>query len=146
MVGTSLQVPQDYADVGWWSGGVSPGEEGAAVLVGHVDSLTGPAVFYRLSELQSGDRVRVRREDGSRLTFAVRRTAVYDRDEVPAQRVYRTQGRPGLHLLTCGGTFDEESGQYSDNVVVFAELVDRRGAPDDRARREAVQDGAGRSG
>jgi len=131
VVGTSLQVPQDYSDVGWWSGGPSPGEQGAAVMVGHVDSLTGPAVFYGLSSLERGDRIEVRREDGSRRVFAVRTTRVYDRDEVPSQQVYRTHGRPSLHLLTCGGAFDQDAGRYTDNVVVYAELVDRPRGQDD---------------
>ena len=142
VIGSSLQVPDDYSDIGWWSGGRAPGEASAAVVVGHVDSLTGPAVFYELSALERGDRVRVRREDGSRLVFAVRRTAVYDRDDFPAERVYRSGGRPSVHLLTCGGSFDAETGHYSDNVVVFTELVERLRAGASTRTSDSGTDGA----
>ncbi|MBA2739874.1 MAG: class F sortase, partial [Nocardioidaceae bacterium] len=121
--GDSLQVPEDFWDVGWWGGGPVPGENGAAVMVGHVDSFDGPAVFYGLSGMRRGDKVFVSRERGPRLVFAVRKKVLYDRDEFPSDRVYRSTGRPSLHLLTCGGSFDSEAELYSGNVVVYAELV-----------------------
>lgn len=123
--GTSLQVPDDYWDVGWWSDGPSPGQQGAAVAVGHVDSDTGPAVFYGLSGLRRDDRVRVRREDGAQLVFAVRKKVLYQRNRFPSDKVYRSAGRPGLNLLTCGGSFDPAADLYSGNVVVYTELINR---------------------
>jgi sortase (surface protein transpeptidase) len=139
VIGTKLQVPDNYDDVGWWNGGPAPGEPGAAVVVGHVDSLTGPAVFYGLSNLQRGDRISMWEKDGPRSTFEVKRIIFYDRDDFPSHRVYRSQGRPSLHLLTCGGSFDEESGQYTGNVVVFADLMSR-GDGDQRPDRHAPRD------
>jgi sortase (surface protein transpeptidase) len=139
VIGTKLQVPDDYDDVGWWSGGPAPGEPGAAVVVGHVDSLTGPAVFYGLADLQRGDRIFMEEKDGPRSTFEVRKTFFYDRDDFPSDRVYRSQGRPSLHLLTCGGSFDEATGHYTGNVVVFATLVERADShqhPGRHAQRE----------
>lgn len=125
VVGNDLQVPDAYSDIGWWSGGPAPGQAGAAVVVGHVDSPTGPAVFYQLSGLTQGARITVRLDDRSRAVFAVRAVRAYDRSQFPSSRVYRSGGRPTLHLLTCGGTFDRESDQYSSNVVVYADLVER---------------------
>jgi hypothetical protein len=139
VIGTKLQVPDSYDDVGWWNGGPAPGEPGAAVVVGHVDSLTGPAVFYGLSDLQRGDRISMWEKDGPRSTFEVKQTIFYDRDDFPSHRVYRSHGRPSLHLLTCGGAFDEESGQYTGNVVVFAKLV-TRGDGHQRTDRHAPRD------
>lgn len=136
VVGTDLQVPSDYFDIGWWRDGPSAGENGAAVMVGHVDSETGPAVFYQLSGLSRGHEIEIDREDGSRMTFAVRRVRAFSRADFPSERVYRTGGPPALHLVTCGGTFDAAEGQYSGNVVVFAELVDRRPPPGDRRETE----------
>lgn len=118
-----LQVPQDYGDIGWWSDGPAPGEQGAAVLVGHVDSRTGPAVFYGLSGIQPGARIVVHRADGSTATFQVRRTDVYSRGDFPSQRVYTQTGKPQLHLLTCGGSYNRAVGQYDSNVVVSADLM-----------------------
>lgn len=129
VVGDSLQVPDRYSDVGWWSGGPAPGEKGAAVMVGHVDSLTGPAVFYQLSGLRPGDQIIVGRGNGSRLVFGVRQVTEFAKSHFPSARIYRTDGPPALHLLTCGGSFDRQSGHYTGNVVVFAPLLRRLPAP-----------------
>jgi len=118
-----LQVPQDYRDVGWWSDGPAPGEPGAAVIVGHVDSRTGPAVFYGLSGIRPGAQVLIHRADGSTATFEVRRTDVYARANFPSQQVYSQTGKPQLHLLTCGGSYNRAVGHYDSNVVVSAGLV-----------------------
>ncbi len=148
VTGTELQVPDDYDDVGWWRDGPAPGEHGAAVMVGHVDSTTGPAVFYQLSALKPGYRMSVRLVDGSRAVFEVRKLRVYDRDDFPSEKVYRTTGRPQLHLVTCGGPFDLEAGQYTSNVVAFADLVRRIPAPPARRddKRSPKQDKPGKSG
>ena len=89
----TLEVPTDYGDTGWWSGGARPGENGPAVIVGHVDSETGPAVFYRLRELRPGATIVVVRSEGSRARFTVQRSERYPKDEFPTARVYgRTDG------------------------------------------------------
>lgn len=154
--GTTLQVPTQYSDVGWWRDGPAPGERGATVMVGHVDSETGPAVFYQLSGLRRGDRIVVRSEDNSRSVFAVHKVVAYARDEFPSGRVYRSDGKPALHLVTCGGSFDTEIGQYTSNVVAFAPLIKRvpppnakkpasEGAHRPAARQKPKGDGANRS-
>lgn len=135
--GDSLQVPDDYFDIGWWRDGPAPGEQGAAVMVGHVDSPTGPAVFYGLSGLVRGQRIIVGLDDGSRAVFQVSEAVLYDRDEIPSGRVYRSQGRPGLNLLTCGGSFDHTADAYSGNVVVYTDLVKR--IPPPRAKRSPIK-------
>ncbi|WP_049571477.1 class F sortase [Streptomyces sp. SBT349] len=113
--------------VGWWADGPSPGAEGAAVLVGHVDTEREPAVFYALSAVEAGEPVRVTREDGSTAEFTVSGVEVVERAGFDAERVYgqRRDGAAELRLITCGGTFDEERGSYSANVVVSAYLTGR---------------------
>ena len=143
VIGNDLQVPDDYSDVGWWRDGPAPGEKGASVMVGHVDSPTGPAVFYQLSAMKKGNRINVALEDGSRTVFEVQDVQVYDRAEFPSSRVYRREGEPGLNLLTCGGSFDTESGLYSSNVVVYAELVEPKPAKSKRPQQEADRRKAG---
>ena len=117
-----LDVPQSYDDIGWWSTGPVPGDPGAALMVGHLDSKDGPAVFNRLPSVKKGAIVSVRRADGTRVKFAVTKVQSFRKDDFPDELVYRTDGRPSLHLLTCGGTYSP-SGGYRDNVVVFAELI-----------------------
>ncbi|WP_308406843.1 class F sortase [Streptomyces sudanensis] len=109
--------------VGWYEGGASPGEEGTAIVVGHRDTRTGPAVFLDLHALKPGNTVRVERADGITAVFTVDRVRTYDKDEFPDREVYRQAERPELRLLTCGGTFDRRNG-YTANTVVFAHLVD----------------------
>ncbi|WP_326600578.1 class F sortase [Streptomyces sp. NBC_01803] len=111
--------------VGWYAGGPTPGAAGAAVLVGHVDTETEPAVFYALSDVPPGSEVRVTRTDGSVAEFTVSDVEVVERGEFDATRVYgpRRAGAAELRLITCGGTFDRERQSYSANVVVSAYLT-----------------------
>lgn len=115
-----LEVPEDFDEVGWWTGGPAPGEDGPAVLAGHVDSYEGPAVFWRLRELAPGDEVVVHRADGSARTFVVDGLGRWPKDDFPTDLVYREADGPELRLITCGGVFDEDVRSYRDNVIVFA--------------------------
>jgi sortase (surface protein transpeptidase) len=116
----ALEVPRGFREAGWWTGGPRPGERGPAVIAGHVDSRTGPAVFFRLALLRAGDVVVVRRRDGSRIRFTVRRVAHYPKARFPTTRVYGPTSRPELRLITCSGAFDHATGHYLDNTVVYA--------------------------
>jgi sortase (surface protein transpeptidase) len=119
-----LQAPQDFDAAGWYSGGPTPGEFGPAVIGGHVDSKRGPAVFYRLGALQKGDRVDVTRADRSTARFVIDRVARYSKAQFPTAAVYgNTTDRAELRLITCGGAFDQTTGHYVDNIVVFGHLV-----------------------
>jgi len=112
--------------VAWYRGGPEPGTAGAAVLVGHVDTRSKPAVFYRLSDLRRGETLRVARSDGSTAEFTVEDVAMVTAKRFDARRVYgaRTGGRAELRLITCGGRFDRKTRTYSANVVVSAYLTD----------------------
>lgn len=116
----TVQVPRDAGRAGWFRLGPPPGAIGSSVILGHVDSSTGPAVFFRLPELQPGDRVVVQRGDGSSVRFEVRSVRTYLNADFPAHRVYGDHGRSELNLVTCGGAYDEALGGYQANVVVNA--------------------------
>jgi hypothetical protein len=125
--------PPPYAKpevVGWYEGGPTPGEEGAAVLVGHVDTETRRAVFYPLSSVQPGNRVDVTRADGTVAEFTVESTDVVPRKDFDARRVYAPaqDDRAEVKLVTCGGTFDRSTHSYTANVVVTAYLTGTHGA------------------
>ena len=115
-----LQVPGNWSVVGWWRGGATPGDRGPAVVVGHVDTKTGPAVFYRLRELRAGDEIRFVRKDGSVSRFAVRRMESHSKDDFPTKEVYGPTGGAELRLITCDGSFDWSRGHYRRNRIVFA--------------------------
>lgn len=118
----ALEVPTDFSRVGWYADGARPGADGVAVLEGHVDSRSGPGVFYSLKKLKPGDDVRIRRTDGSLVTFTVQRSASYKKTEFPTGEVYGSAGEPSLRLITCTGTFDASARSYENNLVVFATL------------------------
>jgi sortase (surface protein transpeptidase) len=119
----TVEVPDDAAVAGWFRRGPPPGSPGSSVVLGHVDSLAGPAVFYRLRELRPGDRLSVRLEDGALVRFRVHSVRTYPNDDFPAQKVYGRQGRSQLNLVTCGGDYDASKGGYQANVVVNARPV-----------------------
>ncbi|WP_372337829.1 class F sortase [Streptomyces sp. MK5] len=108
--------------VGWFQGGASPGERGAAIVVGHVDTKTGPAVFVDLASLEPGDPVSITRTDGVVARFKVDRAEKFSKADFPDDLVYTDTPTPELRLITCGGTFDRSKQDYEDNLVVFAHL------------------------
>jgi hypothetical protein len=118
--GGALQVPSSTAVAGWYTGSPRPGVIGPAIIAGHIDSLTGPAVFYRLSELQVGDRIYVRRADGTTVEFRVTAVQTYLKSYFPTAAVYGPTPDPELRLITCGGTFDYATGHYLSNTIIYA--------------------------
>ncbi|WCO66871.1 class F sortase [Iamia majanohamensis] len=119
----ALEVPTDFSQTGWWTGGARPGEDGPAVIVGHVDSVDGPAVFFRLEELEPGDEVTVVADDGTPTTFVVERSRQVAKDEFPTEEVYGATDDAELRLVTCDGDFDRSTGHYDDNLIVFLREV-----------------------
>ncbi len=117
----AMQTP-DFGLAAWYDLGPRPGEPGPAVVLAHVDSKAGPDVFYRLRELQPGDQVTVHRKGGS-ATFAVDSLEQADKDGLPYDRIWPDTTEPVLRLITCGGSFDRSTGNYRDNVIVYAHLV-----------------------
>lgn len=116
----TLQVPSDFNRAGWLDTSPAPGQRGPAVLAGHVDSTTGPAIFYRLRDLAVGDPIAITRRNGTRVTFTVDAVQRYAKAAFPTAAVYGPVPGPALRLLTCGGSFDPKTGHYRDNVVVYA--------------------------
>jgi Sortase domain len=115
-----VQVPSDVHVVGWYRFGPPPGAGGSAVLLGHVDSWTqGPGVFFRLRELEPGDIIRARFANGSESSFRVVARRSYPKGGLPG-KLFEREGPSILALMTCGGSFDQATRSYSDNVVVFA--------------------------
>ena len=118
----TMQVPGDAATVGWYTRAPTPGSLGPAVLAGHVDLHRRPGTFAKLATLAAGDIVTIARQDGSTATFSVTKTARYAKDGFPTDAVYGAIDHAGLRLITCGGDFDDRTGHYRDNIVVFATL------------------------
>jgi Sortase domain len=118
----TVEVPSRWGVAGWYALGPRPGDPGSAVLLGHVDSTRGPAVFFRLRELRRGDEIKVTRADRSSARFVVERTAQYDKQRFPTDDVYYPTLTPALRLVTCGGQFDHSTGHYRSNIIVFATL------------------------
>ena len=116
----ALQVPSSTAVAGWYTGSPRPGAVGSAVIAGHIDSKSGPGVFFQLSSLHPGDRVYVRRADGTLAVFKVTVVRQFAKDSFPTSAVYGAVPDSELRLITCGGTFDPQLGSYLSNTVAYA--------------------------
>jgi sortase (surface protein transpeptidase) len=118
-----LIVPTSSKSAAWYQKAPSPGEIGPAIIIGHVHSLNGPAVFWRLREMQPGDVFEIVRKDSRTVKFRVDRIANYRQDEFPSQSVYGNITYAGIRLITCGGKYDYSRQQYSHNTVVYGSMV-----------------------
>ncbi|WP_161524833.1 class F sortase [Alteribacter lacisalsi] len=117
----AMDVPDDGDLVGWYNRGAKPGAPGNAVLAGHVDDRSGPAVFYDLKELREGDEILVHGEDET-LTFIVTRMEAYPYDDAPLQQIFGRSTARNLNLITCTGEFDREQRTHRERLVVYTEL------------------------
>ncbi len=116
----TIAAPRRWEDAGWYTAGPRPGQPGPAVILGHVDSVSGPAVFYRLAGLAPGTLVLVDRADGSTVRFRVSGKLQVAKSQFPADLVYGPTLAPSLRLVTCGGVFDRRTRHYTDNIVLTA--------------------------
>ncbi|MFB7355167.1 class F sortase [Streptomyces gardneri] len=126
--GAGALRPPPAADptvAGWYADGTAPGAPGTAVVAGHVDTPTGPAVFHRLGTLSRGAAVEIDRDDGRTALFTVDAVEVHPKKRFPDQKVYGSSGRPELRLITCGGDWASDTG-YQANTVVYATLTGTR--------------------
>ena len=115
-----MEVPQDAVTAGWYGLGPVPGEPGPSVIAAHVNYRGVDGLFARLHEVAAGSAVTVTRADGQVVPFTVYRVERYAKAEFPTQEVYGNTPGPELRLVTCGGDFDQATGHYRDNIVVFA--------------------------
>ncbi|WP_030687414.1 class F sortase [Streptomyces globisporus] len=124
----TVEVPSvaDADRIGWYDKGVTPGETGPAVLIGHFDTARGPAVLKNVSRVRIGDEITVTRADGTTAVFRVRELQQVDKDAFPTAEVYGNTTRPELRLVTCGGELVD--GHRPDNIIVYADLVAARAA------------------
>ena len=117
-----MQVPNNGNDVGWYTFSAAPGTPGNAVLSGHLDTATSPvAVFTRLKDLKQGDALDVV-EDGKKIDYSVFWTKAWPDDTAPLALILGNAPSPTLTLITCSGTFNRISRNYSDRLVVRAKL------------------------
>lgn len=119
-----MQVPSNYENTGWYKHGFRPGEEGNAVIAGHLDNSLGLAgVFYSLAELEAGDLIEVEDQNGDSLTFVVRDKELYDYLDAPMERIFGPASAAQLNLITCDGAWVDEVRSYDKRLVVFTELI-----------------------
>jgi hypothetical protein len=118
--GTAMAIPPDGAVVAWYRDGPSPGEEGSAVLAGHVDYDGQRGALFHLDAVQPGSEVIVDFEDGSSRLFVVVALSRFQKAQLPTVELFRQEGEPALALVTCGGSYDRRTRTYRENVVVFA--------------------------
>jgi hypothetical protein len=118
-----METPIDPSRAGWFTPSPPPGVPGVSVIAGHVTWDQDPAVFFRLGELRPGDRVDVERADGSTARFEVRRIGTFPKRSFPTDAVYGRVDHPSLRLITCGGSYNDQTDSYAANLIVWAALV-----------------------
>ena len=119
----TIDVPSRVDVAGWYEHGPRPGQNGPAVILGHVDSKTAPGIFAGLRRVRIGTLVEVVRADGTSVRFRVTRVSRVPKVSFPTDLVYAPSLDPSLRLVTCGGSFDRSRGSYRDNVIAFADLA-----------------------
>ena len=119
----NMDVPSGAETVGWYKLGPKPGEKGNAVISGHLDTLLGPAVFWRLNELVQGDEIVVRDARAELRTFSVVRTQAYDAANAPLEEIFGSGSGVNLQLITCNGSWVEHKRSYDKRLVVFARAL-----------------------
>lgn len=119
----AIEVPSQPNTAGWYSASRTPGEMGPAVIVGHLDNADGPALFWRLHELQPGAKIAVTRQDGRTAFFTVTEIGQYTSTDYPVDKIYGATKSPELRLITCGGNLNVFTGHYEANTVVYATLA-----------------------
>jgi hypothetical protein len=124
-----LNDPPLTNEAAWYKYSPTPGQMGPSIIEGHVDSLNnGPSVFFRLGDLKPGDLVFITLADRQVAVFKITGVRLYPKDQFPTSTVYDDTDYAALRLITCGGSFDEQSHHYNSNVVAFASLVSSRPA------------------
>jgi len=118
----TLAVPERYDVAAWYELSPTPGEVGPSIISGHVDNYLGAAVFFRLRELQAGQKITVTRQDKSTVQFRVDKVELFDQQNFPTKAVYGNIDHPGLRLITCGGIYNPLTNSYSHNTVVYASI------------------------
>jgi hypothetical protein len=127
----TIEVPSLYTradEAAWFKYSATPGQIGASVIEGHLDSYHGPAVFFRLGSLRPGDSIHVRLADGITAFFRITGVRQFLKSSFPAKTIYGATGHAALYLITCGGAFDNATGHYLSSTVVFASLISSRPA------------------
>ncbi len=122
--GTAMEVPRDAESIGWWRHGASPGQDGSAVLAGHVTWHGERGPFYAIGDLAPGSEIEVEFSDGTTATFQAVARSSYAKPDLPTARLFAQNTPPILHLITCGGDYDGRSRSYEDNIVVTAVIAD----------------------
>jgi sortase A len=118
-----MDVPQEWKNVAWYELGPIPGEQGNAVIAGHYDSFSGPAVFFELGELEEGDIVRVITEDDEALEFEVFEIESVHIDDADSRKIFGETDEFNLNLITCEGIWDRETDMYDHRLIVYTRLI-----------------------
>ena len=121
----TVEVPpvDEPMQAGWYRNSPAPGQDGPAIVLGHVDGNDQKGIFWRLREVENGDRVEVGRADGSIVAFEVYKVEQVPKEVFPTEAVYGDTERPEIRLITCGGEFDHAANNYLDNILVYGKLV-----------------------
>ncbi|WP_372869056.1 class F sortase [Planomicrobium okeanokoites] len=119
----AMEAPTSIYEIGWYAPGTKPGSAGNAVMAGHVDGLNSPGTFFNLKKLEKGDEIHITGTEGEQLTFVVTDKKSYTPEDAPLEKIFGASSGANLNLITCTGTFNADTGDYEERLVVYTELV-----------------------
>lgn len=122
----TMQVPTKLGDAGWFRPGPEPGEQGAAVVVGHLNAGNAPGVFANLRAVRRGAVIKIRRRDGTLVRFVARSMIQVPKNRFPTARVYARTKQPTLRVITCAGHWNPVTRRHPDNYIIFATILRSR--------------------
>jgi sortase A len=122
-----MQNPSGPFVVSWYRETGRLGEDDNIVMAGHLDYWdVGAAVFYNVWKLKKGDEIDVTGEDNEVYTYKVDWVKNYKLAELDAKGIQEIVGNTKtekLTLITCGGPFDYNKGEYLERIVIRASRV-----------------------
>ncbi|WP_052158962.1 class F sortase [Halobacillus sp. BBL2006] len=121
-----MGVPEDPDKAGWFEPGTEPGSKGNSVIAGHVDSRTGPAVFYDLTKVRKGDEIIVSDDEGNEKTYIVEKLESYPQTNSPIEKIFGKTDEKRLNVITCTGEFIRDKGGHQDRLVVYSKLKEQK--------------------
>jgi hypothetical protein len=135
-----LNDPPFTNEAAWYKYSPTPGQPGPSIIEGHVDSAAeGPSVFFRLGALKPADLVDITLADHQVAVFKITGVRLYSKSDFPTRTVYGSTDYAALRLITCGGSFDEQSRHYTSNIVAFASLVSSHAASNTQSLSEVIR-------
>lgn len=120
----AVAAPTNVHLAGWYVNSLKPGDAGLSVIDGHVDGRTERGIFYNLKKLKPNDIFTVTFGDGVEKQFVVKSLKQVSTADTPDALFAQDPSITNqLNLITCGGSFNQQTRTYDQRTIVVSALV-----------------------